>query len=305
MSPAFENDSPEVSVILPTYNRAAFLAAAVESVLSQSFRSLELIVVDDGSTDDTPHVIKQFRDARLIYLRQENRGRSYARNRAIGQARGRFIAFLDSDDEYLPGKLKLQVEFMREHPVVGMLYTSAVCIDKDGNLIPNAYSASVSGSIYRDVAFFVPVTVTLPTVIVRREVLDVTGVFDLKMNRFEDTDLWRRIAKRYIVGAMDIPTCRLRSHDENALVAQDPKGIVEALDYYVHKIFLEDSDIASSFLKQGAAGLYAYYGRALIRVRGKRSYGLLLLGKAFFLSPTGMPRICLGWVKTSIKSRLI
>jgi glycosyltransferase involved in cell wall biosynthesis len=305
MSPAFVNDSPEVSVILPTYNRAAYLPAAVESVLSQSFRSLELIVVDDGSTDETLHVIKQFSDERLIYLRQENRGRSFARNRAIGQARGRFIAFLDSDDEYLPGKLKLQVAFMREHPDVGMLYTSAVCIDKDGNPIPYAYSASVGGSIYCDVAFFVPVTVTLPTVIVRKEVLDVTGAFDLNMSRFEDTDLWRRIAKRYRVGALDIPTCRLRTHDDNALVAQDPKGIVEAIDYYVRKIFAEDSDVGSAFLKQGAARLYAYYGRALVRVRGRRSYGLRLLGKAFVLSPTSMPAIFLGWVKAWIRSRHI
>jgi len=296
---------PVVSVILPTYNRAAFLAAAVDSVLTQTFQNFELIVVDDGSTDATPDVVQAYSDQRLVYLRQNNYGRSAARNKAIGHARGSLIAFLDSDDEYLPGKLEMQVAFMREHPEIGMVYTSAICIDKDGNSIAYSYSASAKGSIYKQVAFFVPITITLPTVMVRREVLEGTGLFDQEMSRFEDTDLWRRIAKHYLVGAITTPTCRLRTHDDNALVAQDAEGIVEAIDYYVCKVLREDDDMDPGFLKRGAAGLYAYYGRALLRVRGKRAYGLRLFGKAITYSPAEMPSIFYGWTKAWLQSRSI
>ncbi|MBB4522297.1 glycosyltransferase family 2 protein [Rhizobium leguminosarum] len=277
---------PAISVIIPTYNRSSFIGEAIDSVLRQTFGDFELIVIDDGSTDGTGEIVRGFEDNRLLFIQQKNAGRSAARNRAIEIARGRYIAFLDSDDTYLQDKLERQVEFMEKHPEIGMIYTSAKCIDAEGNILKNhVYIASVSGQIYHQVAFFRPVTITLPTVMLRREVLDTVGGFDEEMERFEDTDLWRRVSKRYEVGALTYSTCLLRTHDDNTLRTQNPVKIANAIEYYVEKIFREDADMDSDFLKEGASRLYEYYGLAFMTVPAWRRQGLTLLRKSVEFSP--------------------
>lgn len=284
--PVGHGGMPAVSVIIPTFNRAELVGDAIDSVLRQSFSDFELIVIDDGSTDRTAEVVGSFSDARLVFVRQENKGRSFARNRALRMARGKYIAFLDSDDIYLKEKLQMQVEFMEAHPLVGMIYTSAYCVDDRGAFLDKQhYFASAEGNIYKDIAFFRPVTITLPTVMVRREVFDAVGGFDEAMDRFEDTDLWRRIAKSHQVGVIKESTCVLRTHGENALQSQNPGKIAGSIDYYVAKIFREDADIDPSFLKQGASGLYEYYGSAFMSVPGWRHHGIALLKKSAGLSP--------------------
>lgn len=277
---------PMVSIILPTYNRAEYLGEAISSVFGQNFSNFELIVVDDGSTDHTSQLVKQFCDPRLIYLHQPNKGRSAARNNGLTKARGTYIAFLDSDDVYLEGKLDLQVAYLDKHPEFGMVYTPAYCIDSKGNLLDaQPYFVIAEGNIYTQIAFFQPLTITLPTVMVRREVLAAVGYFDEAMDRFEDTDLWRRIAKRYQIGAINVPTCRLRTHKDNALATQDPKHIREAVDYYVAKVFSEDADVDRNFLREGACRLYEYYAKALLSIPGWRGHGVYMLKKAFVFRP--------------------
>lgn len=261
-----ETAPPEVSVIIPTYNRERFIGDAIQSVLDQNFRRFEIIVVDDGSSDGSAALIQSFSDARIIFLWQENKGRSFARNRALALARGRYIAFLDSDDLYLPGKLATQVKYMDAHPSVGMIYTSAYCIDAFGNPLDKSYEASASGHIYSSIAFFRPVTITLPTVMVRRELFAKTGGFDELMHRFEDTDMWRRLSKITRVDALPGYTCRLRTHANNSLAAQDPVQIVSSLHYYVNKILAEDTSISKWVKSRGIGGLYYYYGRAFLTV---------------------------------------
>lgn len=272
---------------------------AVQSVLDQTFSDFELIIIDDGSTDETDEVVRGFNDRRLRYLRQENKGRSAARNKALSLARGSHIAFLDSDDLYLEDKLAKQVAFMAENPHIDMLYTSAICVDDAGRpMDKQVYFAEVEGDIYRYVAFFRPVTITLPTVMLRRKVLDTVGYFDEQMDRFEDTDLWRRIAKRFKVGILREPTCILKTHDDNALTAQNPTRIIGAIDYYVEKVFREDADIEMAFLKDGASRLYEYYGRAFLAVEGWRHFGLQLLRKAIMFQPRRGASICLSACRT-------
>lgn len=179
-------------------------------------------------------------------------------------ARGNYVGFLDSDDLFLPGKLGMQVQYLNDHPEVGMIYTSAYCIDANGNPINHFYEASISGNIYADVAFFRPVTITLPTVMVRREVFDKVGGFDEAMERFEDTDMWRRISKHYVVDAIATPTCKLRTHEGNALLGQNLDQIKNAVCYYVNKVFSEDRDIESGILNRGASDLCFFYAKALL-----------------------------------------
>ncbi|MFQ5483536.1 MAG: glycosyltransferase family 2 protein, partial [Nitrospinaceae bacterium] len=118
---------PEVSVIIPTYNRAWSLPATVDSVLGQTFQDFELIVVDDGSTDGTESLVREMPGAVYLPLR-ENAGVSAARNRGMERARGRFICFLDSDDRWLPGKLEAQWHWMVGHPDVAACYTDEIWI---------------------------------------------------------------------------------------------------------------------------------------------------------------------------------
>jgi len=282
--------TPLVSVIIPTFNREKFIGEALHSILQQTFLDFEIIVIDDGSTDGTADVIKLFPTDKLRYIYQKNRGRSNARNHALRLAKGSYIAFLDSDDLYLPSKLELQVSYMEEHPEVGMIYTSAYCMDESGNSINHHYDAKVSGWIYKDIAFFVPVTITLPTVMARREVFDKVGGFDEKMERFEDTDMWRRISKCYLIDAIAKPTCKLRTHSDNSLISQDPQKIVTALDYYSAKIFREDTDMGFTTLRKGVSTLYQYYGYALLTQSEWASLGRALLYKALACWPLS-PRL--------------
>lgn len=268
---------PRVSVIIPTYNRGHFIGDAIASVLSQDFADFELIVVDDGSTDQTEATVLQFKDARLLYIRQENQGRSNARNRAIAMSQGEFIAFLDSDDLYLPGKLSLQVDYLDRHLAVGMVYTSAHCIDYSGQRLNDNYIASVSGRIYKSIAFFRPVTITLPTVMIRQELFDLVGGFDEKMHRFEDTDMWRRISKETRIDGLPVFTCNLRTHNENSLASQNPIQIISSLNYYVSKIMTEDTSVSLLTRHRGIGHLYYYYARAFLTVPGWRKSGLELL----------------------------
>lgn len=283
---------PSVSVIIPTFNRGRFIGGAVRSVLAQTYGDLEVVVVDDGSTDDTRAVIESIADPRLRYIHQGNQGRSHARNVALGVARGRYITFLDSDDLYLPGKVEIQVRYLEAHPGTGMVYTSAYCIDGEGNRLDHVYEATVSGKIYEDIAFFTPVTITLPTVMARREVFETVGGFDERMHRFEDTDMWRRIAKSYVIDAMPEPTCLLRTHDDNALLAQDPASIVSALEYYAGKIMREDREVGWVLRRRGLAGLYAYYGHALSSVPQWQGIGRDLLRTSARYWPADLLR---GW----------
>jgi glycosyltransferase involved in cell wall biosynthesis len=275
------NGLPTVSIVIPTFNRATLLPESISSVLKQSYSNFEVIVVDDGSTDSTADIVNSFCDTRLIFVKQDNKGRSAARNRAIAMARGRYIAFLDSDDMYLEGKLEKQINYMDSHPNVGMTYTSALCIDERGNLLPRKYEATVSGNIHEQIAFYIPVTITLPTVMVRREVFDAVGGFDETMYRFEDTDMWRRISKSYCIGAIQEYTCKLRTHGGNCLTAQDPDQIRGALDYYASKVLREDTHMSIWARRRGLAGIYFYYGGAMWMMSRWKDKGLRLLFTAF------------------------
>lgn len=262
---------PLVSVILPTYNRAHLIAESILSVLAQTYKNFELIVVDDGSTDNTDAVIAQFSDSRIRYIQQPNRGRSNARNHALSLARGELITFLDSDDLYLPEKIACQVEYLQSHPGTGMAYTSAYCIDELSNRLEHQYIASVSGLIYESIAFFTPVTITLPTVMTYKSVINKVGGFDEAMHRFEDTDMWRRIALNYRIDALPEFTCMLRTHCDNHLLNQDPEQIISALEYYDAK--LHQDTIEPSVLNRGLARLYGYYSAALKSVPEFQDYG--------------------------------
>lgn len=282
---AEETKIPTVSVIIATYNRDKFIGEAVQSILDQTYKDFEIIIVDDGSSDSTKEIIESLKDPRVHYYYQENKGRSNARNKALALAKGKYITFLDSDDLYLPSKLEIQVKYMEENPDIHMIYTSAYCIDEIGNSLKHKYEAKTSGKIYKDIAFFVPVTITLPTVMVRKEVFEKAGNFDEVMYRFEDTDMWRRISKHYQIGAISEFTCKLRTHSDNHLLNQDPVKIASALKYYSLKILNEDTEYGIVFLEKNLSNLYIHYGQALQTVPEFAPTGDELIKIAKMLNP--------------------
>ncbi len=131
-------ESGLVSVVIPTYNRAYILGKAIESALSQTYKCVEVVVVDDGSTDDTRRLVESYGPP-VRYLHQPNAGVSFARNHGLREARGEFVALLDSDDQWLPWKLDAQVQLMRAHPEVGMFWTDMAGIDGKGKVIHPAF----------------------------------------------------------------------------------------------------------------------------------------------------------------------
>ena len=139
---------PKVSVIIPTYNRLPFLKEAIDSVLAQNVEDVELMVVDDGSTDGTGEEIKRYGGRVKLLQHAENRGVSAARNRGIRYSRGKYIAFLDSDDLWVKGKLKVQVDFLDENPQYPMCYTDEIWIRKGRRVNPMLKHAKYSGWIF-------------------------------------------------------------------------------------------------------------------------------------------------------------
>ena len=181
-----------VSVIIPTRNRAAVLGEAIECVLAQTYQDWELIVVDDGSTDNTAEVIKQYsaHDARIRSAQQVHRGAAEARNRGIGLARGSLIAFLDDDDRWVKEKLAVQCRFLRDCPDVDWVYSYMWIMGRDGK------KAEIRGQVIRSFCeLFRGYLVGTPTVMVRRECFDRAGLFNVELMGCEDTEMFLRLAK--------------------------------------------------------------------------------------------------------------
>lgn len=189
-------NSPVISVITPTYNRADFLPEAVRSVLDQSFPDFELLIVDDGSTDDTREVLAPFlEDPRVHYQYQPNQGQSVARNLGLAKARGRFICFLDSDNAWLPHKLEQQLAAFEQHPDVDVVYGDILTIDEQGKELSRKnmrrYSGRIAPQMLKDNC------VSMNTAMARRVCFDEMGGMSGKRRVADDYDLWLRFSAKY------------------------------------------------------------------------------------------------------------
>jgi glycosyltransferase involved in cell wall biosynthesis len=185
--------TPGVSVVIPTCNRAWCLGEALDSVLAQDFRDFELIVVDDGSTDGTAGLLAGYGD-RIRVVSQENRGVSAARNAGIAAARGGLIAFLDSDDLWLPGKLAAQVAFFAAHPAALICQTEELWVRNGRRVNPGRRHRKRGGLIFEPSLELCLVSPS--AVMARRELFAAVGLFDEALAACEDYDLWLRVACR-------------------------------------------------------------------------------------------------------------
>lgn len=232
-----------VSIIIPTYNRAHYLDAALRSVVQQDYPALEIIVIDDGSTDDTRQVIEAYAgDGRVTYVYQNNSGKpSIARNHGLSRVTGELVCFLDSDDLLLPGSVSKRVAAFNEHESLAVLCTSSAylreneAVDFNRNTVPrdrqwiaslppeciiNSQGTLTLFSPALALELFNSDFVFTSSVMVRREVIAQSGFFDEELRIGEDYDLWMRIVCRHGMGFIEEPLAVRRRHADNITLDQ-------------------------------------------------------------------------------------
>lgn len=185
---------PAISIIIPAYNAARTIAATLESVFDQTFADFEAIVIDDGSTDDTVAIVREFADVRLRLFSFENAGVSVARNRGMAASTGDFIAFLDADDLWTPDKLASQYSALQAHPEAGVAYSWNRFIDEQGRSLGQQTPVYFEGNVYGEL-LVQDFLVCGSTILVRREAIEATGTFDPELKNYQTVDYWRRLAR--------------------------------------------------------------------------------------------------------------
>jgi glycosyltransferase involved in cell wall biosynthesis len=226
-----------VDIIIPAFNAARFLPFSLESVVSQTFDDWRILLVDDGSTDNTAEAVAPFLDrlgSKLRYIKQENRGLPAARNTAIRASTAEFLALLDADDVWLPCRLSEPVKILVERPQVGLVYGLITGIDQenrpgitwlgnlsdaDGHIAPQIYMRKVE--------------LPCPTITFRRKCVDEVGFFDETMRATEDRDLWLRIALRYEVGFVPKVLAYYRLSPNS--MSTDPQRMLQAQLKFIRK----------------------------------------------------------------------
>lgn len=204
----------KISVILTTFNRAHMVTEAMDSILSQTFKDFELIVVDNCSSDNTEEVIKAYSDERIRYFKHENGGVvAVNRNYGINQARGEYIAFCDDDDLWLPEKLEKQMLEFEKDSQLGLVCTNAIIFDETGNL-GEFFKTRLADSNFTLESLIWQNSVICSSVLVKKSVIDDVGHMDTSPEIFtgEDFELWLRVAHKYRIEYIDLPLVRYRVH---------------------------------------------------------------------------------------------
>lgn len=243
---------PKVSIIIPTKNRADYVSSAIKSVLDQTFGDFEIIVVDGASINNTQEVITKFDDERIRYIREKkDRGVSASRNTGIRFSRGKFIAFLDDDDLWMPRKLEKQLKLVDENPNIGVVYTGAWRINKSGKKI-DFRIPFLRGQIFPKILEKNYVG-SCSLVLVRKECFEKIGLFDENFPAGEDFDLWIRLAKYYQFEYVREPLVLYRIHEKG--ISKDPCQILRAKKLLFKKY---SKELATAFNNIKTIGFWYY-----------------------------------------------
>jgi glycosyltransferase involved in cell wall biosynthesis len=263
---------PEVTVIIPSYNHADYVETAIGSVLSQTFRDIEVIVVDDGSTDGSQEKISRIKDPRLNFIALKENRRAHPRNLALSMAKGRYIAFQNSDDEWLPDKLENQLRFMENSKETVACFTRVAPIDKNGAPWSGKGMSRASWKINRSRfkwlrRFFVKGNcLRISSSVVRGSALKLTGHFCPSLFYMSDFDLWVRLAGIGDIHIVDDPLTRMRMlGDKNLSSPSRLSGSTHAMEYtrvlsrYAEAPIVNDSEKIFWGHKQSCESLASKY----------------------------------------------
>ena len=226
----------EISVIIPTHNRAQSLIKAVKSVQNQTYPVSQIIVVSDGSTDETDEVMKELQkdDERIQFISYfPGHNGNYARNRGLEVAKGEYIAFLDDDDEWLPNKTELQMKVFDKNPEIGLVYAGQNCIYSDDNIIYQT-KPSWRGDLSKRIFYHNDIG-TPSQVILKKVVLDQAGKFDLALGALQDYDLWIRCCQITKIDYVYEPCINYYNSLNNNQVSSNSRKFVDAKRYIYNK----------------------------------------------------------------------
>lgn len=261
--------NPLVSVIIPTFNRCSVLENAIKSVLNQTYEDLEIIVVDDGSTDETEDLIKDLRKAypgpkEILYKKQSNQGVSVARNLEIRSSVGKYVAFLDSDDTWLSWKIETQVKFLEQYPNVNLVWTDMSAVDEKGSILYQSYLKKMysaydrvditrvlekvsfsnlncyQGNLYS--SMFFGNLIHTSTVLIKRNLLEKDR-FNPLYQCAEDYDLFFRLCKKGLVAFLDRPSTNYTIHSEDQLTSSKNMTMIAKNNLDIVKKYSEELDI--------------------------------------------------------------
>ena len=262
--PVWARGAPTVSVVIPTYNRVGLLADALDSVAAQTFTDYEIIVVDDGSQDATRDYVTS-RPLRIRYQWQSHQGVSAARNHAVRMARAELVAFLDSDDMWEPLFLERTVQWLREHPEAGVVFTDFVSTDPRGGLLRGHRKRPWGGDITP--RLFASTFIATSALVARTAVVREAGGFDTRLTHNEDLDLWLRLSLRHRFGLILEPLCRRRCHPESlSRNGCSPDILLRKAELL--REFCENSGkakIPAALARRRLARLYYTAGKAFVR----------------------------------------
>jgi glycosyltransferase involved in cell wall biosynthesis len=276
-----------VSVVIPTYNRAQVVAEAVESALAQRVPPLEVIVVDDGSSDGTHERLTSFGD-RIVYIHQENQGVSAARNTGVRAARGELIAFLDSDDIWHPRKLEIQLHYLQQHPETALV--GAVTFYDSSRrwpALPDTSALPAQPVVLETIIFQSPFATS--TVVVRKHCFDAVGYFDTGLRNAEDRDLYIRIASRYPIIKLGAVLGWGRTDGEH-LSMGSVAGEKSTRKMIVRVFDQVDAFRGRFLLKQRALSYAAFEASYNHLAKGKHLWALHRIVRSLLLWPLPYPR---------------
>jgi glycosyltransferase involved in cell wall biosynthesis len=244
-----------VSVIIPTYNRSKYICDCIDSVLDQSYQEFEIILIDDGSTDNTREIIqnKYKFEKRLKYIYQNNQERSAARNKGIEESSGEYLAFLDSDDLWHQDKLLMQVTILEKHPTVDMVVTWWNIFDDDGNILQEVYypeTKDIQSGIFSELMVYSN-RIGSPTPIIRKSAITGKKLFSDNLTMGEDWEFWTRISIRGKVELVPEIMAYHRVHQNNSEVSMSSRIYIDVIKTLRENLTIPEWKKISSWSKKG------------------------------------------------------
>lgn len=255
--------NPIISVVIPTRDRARYISEALDSVFAQTFHNYEIIIVDDGSVDDTQKILQpHIKNGSIQYFRQEAKGVSAARNKGIGLASAPYIAFLDSDDIFLPTKLEKQIQVFAKQSDLGFVHCSFSKFNDAGRDLGIRDTSKFKGRIYPWMLMEWSTLMAMPCMLMSANALREVGGFDEQMTWAEDLDPWRRIARRYAIGTVPETLVKVRVHSSST--SFDKVKGTAGFERYLGKAFEDDPGLGKLFRRRATAKMYTKLAQNLL-----------------------------------------
>lgn len=275
---------PFFSIVIPTYNRADFILHALNSVFAQSYKNFEVIVIDDGSTDNTEEVLKQVSDSRLTYHKKKNEERAVARNTGAKMGKGKYVTFFDSDDLLYPNHLQDAFEFIKKNNEPVFFHLAYDIKDAKGNLIQKPIS--FTGNLNDKIIF--GNVLSCNGVFIRRDIaLQYPFNEDRELSASEDWHLWVRLSARFPLMYSNVLTSTIVNHDSRSVLAVNKEKLVKRMELLIKYLF-EDKIVKQKYGKYKslvASDLYTYIALHLAITKKHRKDAIKYLYKSFIEYP--------------------